>query len=101
MAEYKAPEEVNSESHIALWMYAFDFFFIIIYMVASYMLSNMVSKSFFIPFMIYSAICAIILTIPSGFNKKRRIFQSILIFFRRDGKVYHPLTGKEQLSGKE
>lgn len=102
MAEFKATEEINSESHVALWLYAFDFFFILIYIFVSwFMLCNLVSTSFHVPFMIFSCVCAITLTIPSGFNKKRRMYQSLLIFLRRDKNVYHPLTGKEDLGGKE
>lgn len=100
MAEYTAPEEIKSESHVALWIYAFDFFFILIYVAVAFMMRNIVVKSFRTPYMIISVIWAVVLTIPSPYNKKRRIFQTLLIFFHKDKNVYRSLTGKENLNGK-
>ena len=95
MAQYTAPKEINSESHIFLWLFAFDFFFILVYIMVSLMLKNLVATKFQVPFMIFSIICAITLTLPSPYNKKRRIYQTILIYCNRDGSVYHQITGKE------
>lgn len=96
MAQYTAPEEIKSESHVALWMYALDFFFILIFLYVTYMLRTMVAAPFRIPYMFFSGICAVVFTLPSPFNKKRRIFQSLLIYLKKDNSVYHPITGKEE-----
>lgn len=96
MADYKAAKEINAESHIALWIYAKDFFFLIAYTMVTFMLNSLVASSFRTLFNIYSIICGVVLTLPSYFNKKRRIYQSLLIFLHRDKKVYHPVTGKEE-----
>lgn len=95
MAEYKAAKELNSESHVGLWIYARDFFFLIAYGMISFMLSSFVASSFLLLYGIYSAICGIILTTPSFFNRKRRTYQSVLIFLHREKKVFHPVTKKE------
>ena len=96
MAKYTAPEEINSESKVGLWVYAFDFFFILTYIIVSYLIRDMVVRKFKILYAIFTLVCAIALTIPSPFNKKRRIFQSLLIFIHKDRNVYHPITGKEE-----
>ena len=98
MAKYTAPEEISSESKVTLWMYAFDFFFILIYLIVSYLIRDMVVSKFKIFYAIFSLVCAIAFTLPSPFNKKRRFFQSLLIFIHKDRSVYHPLTGKEKES---
>lgn len=95
MAEYKAAKELNSESYVGLWFYAKDFFFILGYIALTKMLSSFVSSSFKWMYYIYSAICAIILTAPSYFNKKRRTYQSVLIFLHKEKKVFHPITQRE------
>ncbi len=91
---YTRPTETKSESHVALWLYAFDFLFIVIYMVVSMMLKSIVPSEFRTYFIIYSLICAIILTMPSKFNHKRRNYQSLLIYLKRDEAVYKTVNNK-------
>lgn len=96
MAQYTAPEEIKSESHVGLWLYARDFFFFLIFSYVAYALKGMVAKPFQIPYMIFSIVYAIFFTIPSPFNKKRRIYQSLAIYLKKDISIYHPITGKEE-----
>lgn len=95
MSKYGSTEEISSESHIGSWIFAKDLIFIAVYMVISYAISNVLPEKFFYPFMIYSAICAVILTLPSPFNNKRRLRTSLVIFLTKDNKVHRPITGKE------
>ena len=95
MAEYKAAKELNSESHVGFWLYAKDFFFLVAYVMVTFMMSSFVASPFKWLYYIYSIICGISLTIPSYFNRKRRTYQSLLIFLHREKRVFHPVTGKE------
>ena len=95
MSKYGSTEEISSESHVGSWLFAKDLIFIAVYMVISYAISNTLPQKFFMLFMIYSAICAIVLTIPSPFNNKRRMRTSLLIFLTKDYSVHRPITGKE------
>lgn len=90
MAEYNLLDEIKTESHVGAWIYAFDLFFLIGYIYFSYCIKGLVAKPFQTSYMIFSVICAITLTIPSPFNKKRRMYQSILIYLKRNEAVYHP-----------
>lgn len=96
MAQYTAPEEIKSEAHVVLWIYARDFFFLLIFGYVAYALVGMVAKPFQIFYIIFTIVYAILFTIPSPFNKKRRIYQSLLIYLKKDISIYHPITGKEE-----
>ena len=93
MAENIITEEIKSESHVAFWIYAKDFFFILIYGYGAYLLRGIVATPFQIPYLVFSVICAVVFTLPSPFNKKRRIYQSLLIYIKRDYMTYHPMKG--------
>ncbi|MDD6216918.1 MAG: DUF5592 family protein [Roseburia sp.] len=95
MGKYSSTEEISSEAHVASWIFAKDLIFMAVYMVISYAISSTLPEKFFVPFMIYSAVCAVGLTIPSPFNNKRRLRTSLLIFLMKDTKVHRPITGKE------
>lgn len=96
MAENIVTEEIRSESHVAFWIYAKDFFFIMIYVYGAYLLRGMVATPFQIPYMIFSFVFAVVFTLPSPFNKKRRIYQSLLIYIKRDYMTYHPARGDRE-----
>lgn len=96
MGQYNLLDDVKSEAHVSAWLYAFDFIFLIGYIYFSFLIKTLVARPFQIPFMIYSVICAILLTIPSPFNRKRRMYQSILIYLKRDQTIYHPVYKEEK-----
>ena len=90
---YKVTKEVKSESKVGLWLYAFDFFFLLIYIAITYMLRNSVHEKLRIFYYFFSLAFAIFFTLPSVFNKKRRNYQTIYFYFekaKKDDKVYKP-----------
>lgn len=89
--EYLNPQEIKSETRVALGIYAFDFFFLLFYAIFTYMLRNMVHNAIRIPYYIFSVCMAIFLTMPSTFNRKRRNYQSLIIMLKRDFAVYRPV----------
>lgn len=84
-------KEIRSESKVGLGLYGFDFFFLLIYAIATYMLADLVHPTLKIPFFIFSAIISIFLTLPSPFNKKRRNYQTLFILLKIDTNVYRPV----------
>lgn len=73
--------------------------FIVAYLVLAYMFRDIVSELLFIPYMIFSSLCAIYLTIPSRFNKGRTHAESIVVLLRKDNTVYRPFTGGGEDNG--
>ncbi|WP_346663966.1 DUF5592 family protein [uncultured Merdimonas sp.] len=55
------------------------------------MLSNAVHASLVVPFLIFSLAVAFCLTMKSQGNRRRRNYESICIYFRRDDEVYRPV----------
>ncbi len=51
---------------------------------------KLVHPSLQIPFVIFSLLVAIFLTRKSEFNKKRRLYVSLLFLLKKDNKVYRP-----------
>ena len=90
--KYVVVQDIKSETRVGKSIYLFDFFFLLGYASVSFMLSNMVHSSFKIPFYIFSAICAIFLTMKSTWNKKRRNWESIFLYIRKDREVYYPVS---------
>lgn len=88
---YTVTQEIKSETKVGKVIYVFDFFFIVIWIMVSYMLAYMVADELHVPFYIFSVIMAIILTMPSFANKKRRNYQSILLLVKKDRSVYKPV----------
>ena len=91
MSKYYSAKEIKSQSKISWHIYAFDFFFLLIYGVAAYMMRGRVSSHLKILYGIFSAIVAVGLTLPSPYNHCRRMFQSIFLYLRKDTNTYHPI----------
>jgi uncharacterized membrane-anchored protein YitT (DUF2179 family) len=97
--KYIVTEDIESPAKVAKGIEIFDFFFLLIYIGISFVLMNMVHGTLKAPFMIFSLLVAIFLTSKSRFNKKRRNFESIILFIQRDKEVYQPFIeeGKEEI----
>lgn len=87
-------QDIKAETKVGKSIFLFDFFFLLVYGAVTMMLSNMVHSSLQIPFYIFSAICAIFLTMKSSWNKKRRNWESLFLFLRKDTEVYHPVINQ-------
>lgn len=97
---YIVSKEIKSETRVSKNIYAFDFLFIVMYMLVAFMLSEMVVDQLEIGFYIFSFIMAIFLTMPSAFNKKRRNYQTIILLLKRDTYVYRPIKETKKMRGK-
>lgn len=87
----KITKEIKSEAKVILWLYAFDFLFLVFYILGTNMLDGYVYPALKIPYYIFSIMCGIILTLPSSSNKKRRNYQAIMIYLTRDLAYYRPI----------
>ena len=88
--KFMSLEETKSETKVHKNIYLFDFFFILIYSAVSGMFGTVVSESIRIPYYIYSVFCAIWLTAKSKTNRRRRNYEALILFFRKDKMVYNP-----------
>lgn len=84
-------DELKSETKVYKGIMLQDFFFLIIYMMAAYILREFVSSSLRVIYMIFSAFTALYLTSKSGSNKNRRKYEAIMLFLKRDRTVYYPV----------
>ncbi len=88
---YIVAQEIKSETKVGRSIYLFDLFFVIIYICISVVLASAVHESLTILFYVFSFGCALFLTAKSHANRKRRNFESIILFLRRDREVYRPV----------
>lgn len=94
-------EEIKSEQKIAFNLYAQDFVFLFGYMLLTYFLSIVVQSKLKILFFIFSFCIALFLTMPSLQNRKRRIYQSVLLYLLHSNIVYKPLKNNLQEEEKK
>ena len=86
---YYSTKDIKSQSKIGLYLFACEFFFLIIFGVIVYMMASNVNSNLRILYYIFSGVVGIGLTIPSPYNKQRRMYQSIIIYLKKDNNVYH------------
>lgn len=86
--QFMALDETKSETKVHGNIYLFDLFFILIYFSISAILGSGVSSALRVPYYIFSVICALWLTSKSSTNKRRRNYESMILFLRRDRTVY-------------
>lgn len=87
-----AMDETKSETKVTGNIYLYDLFFILIYFTVTAMLGTVVSSVLRIPYYLFNVVCALWLTMKSHSNKQRRNYQSIVLFLRRDYKVYKDIV---------
>lgn len=87
-------QDIKSETKVGKSVYLFDFFFLVTYGAVSFLFGSTVHEMLRITFYIFSAVCAIFLTMKSNWNKKRRNWESLLLYIRRDKGVYYPLVNE-------
>ncbi len=89
--KYIVVQDMKTETKVSKNIYLFDFFFLLVYAAVSLMFGSVVHAMLRIPFYLFSGVCGIFLTMKSSWNKKRRNWESLFLFIRRDKEVYHPL----------
>lgn len=90
--KYIVAKEIKSETKVAKGIYLFDFFFVLIYCTASFILGGAVHARLRILFYAYSMVCALFLTAKSRTNRHRRNYEAMILFLRRDREVYLPVV---------
>lgn len=100
--KYIVVKDMKAETKVGKFIFLFDFFFLLGYAAVSMMLVKMVQESLSVPFYIFSGVVALFLTLKSPWNKKRRNWESLLLYLRRDKEVYEPEinTGMATENGK-
>lgn len=88
---YVIPQEIKSETKVTRNIYLFDFFFLIVYGGATAMFANAVTSSFLVVYWIFSMLMGLMLISGSKTNKKRRFYQSVVIYLRKDKGIYRPI----------
>lgn len=88
---YVIPHEIKSETRVAKNIYLFDFFFLIVYGGITALFANAVTASFLVMYWIFSILMGLLLISGSKANKKRRFYQSIIIYLKKDRYVYRPI----------
>lgn len=92
--KYIVAQDMITETKVGKNIYLYDFFFLLVYAAVSLMFGSVVHTILRIPFYIFSGVCGIFLTMKSGWNKKRRNWESLFLFIRRDREIYHPLINQ-------
>lgn len=89
--EYTITKEIESQTKVHGKIYAYDFIFLVIYGIMTFIFKSLVNEHLLILYYLFSAIMAIILTSSSTFNRQRRNYQSILIYLKRSDVLYRPV----------
>lgn len=95
--EYIVSHEIKSEAKVAGSFYAFDLFFLLIYIGVSIAFGSLVYENLKWIYYIFSFIMAFSLTLPSKFNVKRRNYQSLIILFKKDDMTYRPVKNVSKI----
>ena len=86
------PQELNAPIKVWKFLYLFDLFFIISYFAVSAVFAGFVHSSLQIPYYIFTALMAVLLTLRSPYNPQKRIFQTVIFAIKKDRTVYHPIS---------
>lgn len=97
---YIVVQDMKTETKVIKNIYLSDFFFLLVYAAVSLMLGSVVHTMLKIPFYIFSGVCGMFLTMKSSWNKKRRNWESLFLFLRRDKEVYHPLMNQSKATDR-
>lgn len=94
-------QDIKSETKVGKSIYLFDFFFLLTYGAVTFLFGNVVHSILRVPFYIFSGSCAIFLTMKSSWNKKRRNWESLFLYLRKDRNIYYPLTNVSVATDKD
>ena len=94
MATYNIPKELKSTTRMTKHINVSDWFFGIGWVSVSLLLRSAVHDRLVLPFIIFFNFMGFLLILPSGLNKKRKLYQSIILLLRKDKKLYKPLRIK-------
>ena len=94
-------QDIKSETKVGKSIYLFDFFFLLTYGAVTFLFGIVVHSILRVPFYIFSGLCAIFLTMKSSWNKKRRNWESLFLYLRKDRNIYYPLINVSAATDKD
>lgn len=83
-------QEIKSQTQVWAFFYVQDFFFVIFYGMFGYLLARGVASSLLLYYGIFHGSITLLLTLPSPYNKKRKLWQSLVIALTMDKGAYFP-----------
>lgn len=98
--KYIVVQDMKTETKVSKNIYLFDFFFLLVYAATSLMFGSVVHPMLKVPFYLFSGVCGVFLTMKSSWNKRRRNWESLFLFIRRDKEVYHPIMNQSAATEK-
>lgn len=99
--EYMITPRVKTEPLVAGKMVISVFLFLMFYCLFFYTIRVFVSPKLMLPYGIFVVFTGIFFTLPSGFNKKRKMYESIFLFLKKDRTVYQQSLNVSALKKKE
>lgn len=98
-SDYHITQELRSETKLIqkVPIYVKDLLIIVASMGIFIMLDGFVTDSLIPLYYVGCFILSILLVIPSPMNPKRRMYESVLLYFRRDKATYYPMYMKERM----
>ena len=90
MEKYHVPQELKSQTKLtsAVPIYVKDVFIISFILGIAYIFRNLVADELTTVYWITAVCTAVILALPSFFNRKRRMYESLFLYLSRDSAVY-------------
>lgn len=92
--KYLVTEEIESPNKVMKNIEVADFFFVVGYMGITIALNSLVHEKLVVLYYIFSFLLCLFLTAKSGFNRKRRNYESIFLMLRHDINVYRAVYGE-------
>lgn len=99
MSKYYVLESIEHESKVTNFVYARDFFFLLMYGSLTFVLQYFVNTRLKLLYFIMSSIFAIYLTLPSIYNKGRRNYETLILSLKNNSTVYYSVGSYEEVIG--
>lgn len=96
MSYYIMPLELKSQTKLWWRFYVSDLFFIIGYVACFQILNVFVDERLRVFYILFNILMAVLLTLPSPYNKQKHIYQSLHYLIIKDRHVYHPIAPPEK-----
>ena len=96
MAKTVTTTKIESDNRVFGSYDAWDFLFMIVVVMISYGFKINVHPKLRMPFIIFNFLIALFLTSKSGYNKKRKNYESLYFLINKDLTTYRPFFAREK-----
>lgn len=96
MAKTVTTTKIESDNRVFGSYDAWDFLFMIVVVMISYGLKLYVHPKLRMPFIIFNFLIALFLTSKSGYNKRRKNYESLYFLINKDLTTYRPFFAREK-----